>query len=220
MSSSTGKEKRQDVVAVEEDSNLHSFVCEPIKLLPMPAANTFVSNYRPKGNMADIIGNRKRFDSPITSKNKDLSSQYSSQATEPKVSLPYKTLPGHPPRIIEIQRKKRLYASADITDLLHQRGIDYCSPGDPVLQPWCTLPLSAFDNCDYDVFPDPASWMILGIKDGMQLGLPAKGMLRDEEGVGSWVDIRVVAYDSATARVYQISIVYPYIYIHNTLYSF
>jgi dynein heavy chain len=112
---------------------------------------------------------------------------------------PIMTTLGKPPRIIEIQRKKRLYSSIDITTLLLEKGIDYLAPSDPDNKPWCELPLEAFDNVEYDVYPDPASWMDLGInEDGVQTGLPAKVLYRSEEGypfMCQWMDARVTSFN-------------------------
>ena len=46
-------------------------------------------------------------------------------ALEPKVMSPFQTTPGTTPRKIEIERKKRLFAAQDITDLLLAEGVDY-----------------------------------------------------------------------------------------------
>ncbi len=39
------------------------------------------------------------------------------------------------------------------------------------------------------------------MKDGVQLGLPAKALHRNEDGQGSWMDVKVLAYDKTTKKV-------------------
>jgi hypothetical protein len=51
---------------------------------------------------------------------------------EPKVFVPFEMIPGKAPRRIVIERKKRLFASFAIEDLLKQQGVDYAEFGDTV----------------------------------------------------------------------------------------
>jgi len=48
---------------------------------------------------------------------------------DPKVFEPYAPIPGRTPRKVVIDRKKKLFASLRIEDLLKEQGIEYTKPG-------------------------------------------------------------------------------------------
>ena len=119
-------------------------------------------------------------------------------AIEPKVISPFVTRPGHIPRKIEIERKKRLYATQDIEALLGAKGVDYSNPLVTTLgnikQGLPCMPLEAFDNVDFEI-RTPAEWLERGIKsDGSQGGLPAKALQLQADGSGQWGQCKVVGY--------------------------
>ena len=88
-------------------------------------------------------------------------------AVEPKVISPFVTRPGHIPRKIEIERKKRLYAAQDIEMLLQAKGIDYAGALTTTLtnvqQKLPVIPLEAFDNTSYEV-RTPQEWLQRGLR--------------------------------------------------------
>jgi hypothetical protein len=65
-------------------------------------------------------------------------------ALEPKVMAPFDTPAGEVPRRVQIERKKRLYASQDIGELLQAEGVN------SFLHQPSGLELSYFDNREYD----------------------------------------------------------------------
>jgi dynein heavy chain len=83
---------------------------------------------------------------------------------EPKVIVPYKPRAGKPPRRIEIERRKRLFASQDVEQLLRRKGIDYTRysvatdhrTGKP-----SHLPLEVFDDTSFES-RSPSEWMDIG----------------------------------------------------------
>ena len=90
-----------------------------------------------------------------------------------KVMVPYDTGPDQVPRAVEVERKRRMYASVDIEALLLDFGIDYSLPGvlggpgsppplDPSI-PTSHLPLEAFDNSDFDA-REPHEWVESAMK--------------------------------------------------------
>lgn len=111
---------------------------------------------------------------------------------------PYTTRPGQVPRKIEIERKKRLYASQDITKILLAEGVDHSKPAESAFahigRGVPVLPLEVFDNENFEE-RTPNEWMrIAHGKDGSMVGLPAKALHVDKQGAGAWKDGRVVGY--------------------------
>ena len=92
-----------------------------------------------------------------------------------KVMVPYDTGPDQVPRAVEVERKRRMYASVDIEALLLEYGIDYSQQGvlggpgcPPPLDPCATvshLPLEAFDNSDFDA-REPHEWVEAAMRVG------------------------------------------------------
>ena len=98
------------------------------------------------------------------------------KAVEPKVHCPFETRPGQVPRKIEIERKKRIYNSHNIEELLSDRGLDYndsefSDPNSDVN----LLPLDAFDNTDFEC-RSVAAWLALGTNAEGKISLPAKAL--------------------------------------------
>ena len=116
---------------------------------------------------------------------------------------PFITRPGQVPRRIEIERKKRLFASQDLTSLLKGQGIDYSKPAQSTLHSISKavshIPLEVFDNEEYEE-RTPEEWMRLGgsMNDGSSsssaIGVPAKALSMDNNGVGQWKDVIVKAW--------------------------
>ena len=125
-------------------------------------------------------------------------------ALEPKVMSQFKTAPGKTPRKIEIERRKRQYAAMDLEELLAAQGIDYRLPQaerDASSAFPSYLPLEPFDDQEYEV-RTPAEWLLLGVQNNSMCGVPAAAVIFDQAGVGTWVPVLVVDYDtSASAYV-------------------
>ncbi|XP_037386166.1 dynein axonemal heavy chain 1 isoform X5 [Talpa occidentalis] len=143
------------------------------------------------------------------------------QAYEPKVQVPFLVLPGQCPRKIEIERRKRLYLSLDIEQLLAREGIDSnkLMPRHPDLQHPQTieqgldplfpiyLPLKVFDNEEFDC-RTPSEWINLGLEPGSQdrKPVPGKALLPTDDFLGhedpksqklnyAWCNVGVLDYD-------------------------
>eukprot|EP00762_Andalucia_godoyi_P002130 ANDGO_02526.mRNA.1 Dynein-1-beta heavy chain len=102
---------------------------------------------------------------------------------EPKVMIPFVSGPGQVPRKVEIERRRRLYASVDLEKVLEERGINYAMP--PAQKSY--LPLEAFDNTDFDV-RNPEEWV--------EVEQPARILQWNEDTqTGAWKDCIVFAYD-------------------------
>ncbi|XP_073667291.1 dynein axonemal heavy chain 1 [Tursiops truncatus] len=143
------------------------------------------------------------------------------QAYEPKVQVPYLVLPGQCPRKIEIERRKRLYLSLDIEQLLASEGIDsdklmprHPDPHhpqtieqghDPLFPIY--LPLKVFDNEEFDC-RTPSEWINMGLEPGSQnrKPVPGKALLPINDFLGheepksqkltyKWCNVGVLDYD-------------------------
>lgn len=69
------------------------------------------------------------------------------------MNVPYKTQPGKPPRRIEIERRKRLFAMQNIEQLLLDQGINYSKYNlawDHESNTPSYLPLELFDDTDLE----------------------------------------------------------------------
>ncbi|KAF4023972.1 hypothetical protein G4228_016077 [Cervus hanglu yarkandensis] len=143
------------------------------------------------------------------------------QAYEPKVQVPYMVLPGQCPRKIEIERRKQLYLSLDIEQLLANEGIDsdklmprHPDPHNPQtieqghdpLFP-IYLPLKVFDNEEFDC-RTPIEWINMGLEPGSQnrKPVPGKALLPTDDFLGhedpksqklqyKWCNVGVLDYD-------------------------
>ncbi|XP_072576883.1 dynein axonemal heavy chain 1 isoform X1 [Vulpes vulpes] len=143
------------------------------------------------------------------------------QAYEPKAQVPFLVLPGQCPRKIEIERRKRLYLSLDIEQLLAQEGIDsnklmprHPDPhnpqtieqgNDPIFPTY--LPLKVFDNEEFDC-QTPSEWINMGLEPGSQdrKPVPGKALLPTDDILGhedpksqklkyEWCSVGVLDYD-------------------------
>ncbi len=101
--------------------------------------------------------------------------------------MPFQTLPGKTPRRIEIERKKREFASHHIEELLLAQGVDYSrfphnvdhKTGLPTF-----LVLHHYDDADYH-YRSPEEWIQLGTsKRAGTIAIPGKA-LRFPPGVGA-----------------------------------
>lgn len=122
-------------------------------------------------------------------------------AVEPKVHASHKMVPGHAPRRIEIERKKRLFASLNIEDLLREQHVDYTRYNDATDHQSgqaSYLPLELFDNTTFEV-REPEEWIRLGTVDGV-CAVPAHVLTFPEGQSGKWVACTVTSYDSQTLR--------------------
>ncbi|XP_032988956.1 dynein axonemal heavy chain 1 isoform X1 [Rhinolophus ferrumequinum] len=143
------------------------------------------------------------------------------QAYEPKVQVPFLVPPGQCPRKIEIERRKRLYLSLDIEQLLATEGIDsnklmprHPDPNhpqtieqghDPLFPIY--LPLKVFDNEEFDS-RTPSEWINMGLEPGSQdrRPVPGKALLPTDDFLGhedpksrelkyKWCNVGVLDYD-------------------------
>ncbi|KNE63057.1 hypothetical protein AMAG_08223 [Allomyces macrogynus ATCC 38327] len=129
-----------------------------------------------------------------------------SSALEPKVIRPYVPRPGETPRRIEIERKKRLFASQDIGAMLDDHGI---SPQDLITP----IPLHVFDNTDYEA-RHACEWLNMD-KSPIQLYKKGGWSTEAEAGTtvipaaipvpgnalisGAWRPVVMTGYDAAAA---------------------
>ncbi|XP_072203968.1 dynein axonemal heavy chain 1 [Excalfactoria chinensis] len=150
-----------------------------------------------------------------------IKSDFPEQSFKPKVQIAFQTLPGQCPRSIEIERKRKLYLSLDITQLLASEGIDsnQLTPRhqDPGSVPAVVgkeypiyLPLKIFDNEEYDC-RTPEEWISLGLEPGShdRKPVPGKALLPTDDVLGhedpksqkltyEWIDVGVLDYDKET----------------------
>ncbi|NXA33441.1 DYH1 protein, partial [Eudromia elegans] len=153
-----------------------------------------------------------------------LKSDFPLQAFKPKVQIPFQRLPGQCPRKVEIERRRRLYRSLDIAQLLSDEGIDsnelmprHQEPDtmptiedkrDPIFPVY--LPLKIFDNEEYDC-RTPEEWILLGLEPGSheRKPVPGKALLPTDDVLGhedpksqkliyKWTDVGVLDYDKET----------------------
>ncbi|XP_054832932.1 dynein axonemal heavy chain 1 [Eublepharis macularius] len=151
-------------------------------------------------------------------------SDFPLQAYKPKVQIPFEVLPGQCPRKIEIERRRRLYLSLDITELLANAGIDSNElmprHQDPANMPTIEqkkdplfpifLPLEVFDDEEYDC-RTPQEWLMLGVEAGSQdrKPIPGKALLPTDDILGhedpksckliyKWISVGILDYDEET----------------------
>ncbi|NXX96307.1 DYH1 protein, partial [Centropus bengalensis] len=153
-----------------------------------------------------------------------IKSDFPEQSFKPKVQIAFQTLPGQCPRKIEVERRRQLYLTFDITELLASKGIDsnqlmprHQHPDnmptieekrDPVFPIF--LPLKIFDNKDYDC-RTPEEWISLGLEPGShdRKPVPGKALLPTDDVLGhedpksqtliyEWTDVGVLDYDKET----------------------
>ncbi|NXW83841.1 DYH1 protein, partial [Alopecoenas beccarii] len=155
---------------------------------------------------------------------KHIESDFPAQSFQPKVQIAFKVPPGQLPRRIEIERRRRLYLSLDIVQLLASKGIDsnqlmprhydldnmptIAERADPIFPIY--LPLKVFDNKEYDC-QTPEEWISLGLEPGShdRKPVPGKALLPTDDVLGhedpkkrsliyNWIDVGVLDYDKET----------------------
>ncbi|NXW71507.1 DYH1 protein, partial [Hirundo rustica] len=151
-------------------------------------------------------------------------SDFPEQSFKPKVQMPFRRLPGQNPRKVEVERRRRLYLSFDIAELLSSKGIDsnqlmprhYDPDNMPPLEKTkdsvfpIYLPLQVFDNDEFDC-RTPEEWISLGLEPGSfdRKPVPGKALLPTDDVLGhedpksqdliyKWIDVGVLDYDKET----------------------
>ncbi|RMC00001.1 hypothetical protein DUI87_23409 [Hirundo rustica rustica] len=151
-------------------------------------------------------------------------SDFPEQSFKPKVQMPFRRLPGQNPRKVEVERRRRLYLSFDIAELLASKGIDsnqlmprhYDPDNMPPLEKTkdsvfpIYLPLQVFDNDEFDC-RTPEEWISLGLEPGSfdRKPVPGKALLPTDDVLGhedpksqdlvyKWIDVGVLDYDKET----------------------
>ncbi|NXG03554.1 DYH1 protein, partial [Sakesphorus luctuosus] len=151
-------------------------------------------------------------------------SDFPVQSFKPKVQIPFERLPGQSPRKVEIERRRRLYLTFDIAELLASKGIDsnqlmprhYDPDNIPAIEETkdsvfpIYLPLKVFDNDEYDC-RTPEEWISLGLEPGSsdRKPVPGKALLPTDDVLGhedpksqeliyEWIDVGVLDYDNET----------------------
>ncbi|XP_038005283.1 dynein heavy chain 1, axonemal [Motacilla alba alba] len=151
-------------------------------------------------------------------------SDFPEQSFTPKLQIPFKRVPGQNPRKVEVERRRRLYLTFDIAELLASKGIDsnqlmprHYDPDDmpPIEETKDSvfpiyLPLQVFDNDEFDC-RTPEEWMSLGQEPGSsdRKPVPGKALLPTDDVLGhedpksqeliyKWIDVGVLDYDKET----------------------
>ncbi|NXH20173.1 DYH1 protein, partial [Bucco capensis] len=153
-----------------------------------------------------------------------IKSDFPVQSFKPKVQIAFQGLPGQCPRKIEVERRRRVYQTFDIAQLLASKGIDsdqlmprHHDPNnmptigekkDPVFPIY--LPLQIFDNAEYDCRTSE-EWISLGLEPGSQdrKPVPGRALLPTDDVLGhedpknqkliyKWIDVGVLDYDKET----------------------
>uniref|UniRef100_A0A8B9M6P2 Dynein axonemal heavy chain 1 n=1 Tax=Accipiter nisus TaxID=211598 RepID=A0A8B9M6P2_9AVES len=128
-----------------------------------------------------------------------IKSDFPVQSFKPKVQIAFQGLPGQCPRKIEVERRRQLYLTFDIAQLLASEGIDsnqlmprHHDPDnmptieekkDPIFPVY--LPLNIFDNDEYDC-RTPEEWISLGLEPGShdRKPVPGKALLPTDDVLG------------------------------------
>uniref|UniRef100_G1MWR4 Dynein axonemal heavy chain 1 n=1 Tax=Meleagris gallopavo TaxID=9103 RepID=G1MWR4_MELGA len=151
-----------------------------------------------------------------------IESDFPEQSFKPKVQVAFQTLPGQCPRSIEIERRRQLYLTLDITQLLASEGLDsnqliprhYDPDSVPAIEEKkypIHLPLKIFDNEEYDC-RTPEEWISLGLEPGSRdrKPVPGRALLPTDDVLGhgkdpksqkltyKWIDVGVLDYDKET----------------------
>ena len=104
---------------------------------------------------------------------------------------------------MEIERKKRLYATLDVAAILRAHGIDFSQP----IPASSSIPLESFDDEKYEV-RTLEEWLHLGTPEPGpgepasqgQCCVPGCALRMRKDGTGDWVECRMLAWDAAEAR--------------------
>ncbi|RUS78759.1 hypothetical protein EGW08_013475 [Elysia chlorotica] len=156
-------------------------------------------------------------------------SDFNAESFKPKVQLPFYTKPGQHPRKIEIERRRRLYKSLILKELLSERNIetDQLMPkqqddtqvmlnreeDDPAPFP-AYLPLHIFDNEEFDC-RTPQEWLQMGCANAQGDRHPVPGVAllpsNDEDRnkdptdpsiVYDWFEVGVLDFDQASKHYF------------------
>ena len=112
---------------------------------------------------------------------------------EPKVYAPHETRPGQVPRRIEVERKKRTFASVDITEILNEKKITAFYEQKEVLKKHSgDLQPHFFDNSDFES-RTMEEWIRL-VQESPK-GLPSRSLRGDAKGNYSWKPGMVKGWD-------------------------
>ncbi|NXC17890.1 DYH1 protein, partial [Corythaeola cristata] len=151
-----------------------------------------------------------------------IKSDFPVQSFKPKVQIAFQRLPGQCPRRVETERRRRLYLTFDIAQLLASKGIEsneliprhhdpdnmptIVEKKDPVFPIY--LPLEIFDDNEYDC-RTPEEWISLGLEPGShdRKPVPGKSLLPTDDILGhedpksqkliyKWIDVGVLHYDN------------------------
>ncbi|MCO5574018.1 hypothetical protein L7F22_027796 [Adiantum nelumboides] len=112
--------------------------------------------------------------------------QFEDDILNPVVMVPYVTKVGELPRKVAIERRKRLYASQNMSALLDEEGL----PVNIIKLCKANLPLHAFDNTDYET-RQPSQWVDKVRK------IPAEAAWMDCQDSCIWKDCEVLDYTGA-----------------------
>ena len=107
---------------------------------------------------------------------------------EPKVMVPFEVPPGAVPRRVEVDRRKRLFASQDLPSLVAEKGVD--------LQEASAFRVEVFDNTDHEQRL-PAEWVPKPLPQGGSAP-PALVAFGADEGKLVWTPCTVLGFDEAT----------------------
>ncbi|NXG25680.1 DYH1 protein, partial [Grallaria varia] len=151
-------------------------------------------------------------------------SDFPVQSFKPKVQILFQRLPGQSPWEVEVERRRWLYLSFDVAELLASKGIDsnqlmprhYDHEYIPAVEKMkdsvfpIYLPLKVFDNDECDC-RTPKEWISLGLEPGSsdRKPVPGKALLPTDDVLGhedpksqeliyEWIDVGVLDYDKVT----------------------
>jgi dynein heavy chain len=126
---------------------------------------------------------------------------------EPKVFVPYERMANLPPRKVEVERKKRLYESAIVGELLKQRmgsfqktlmykkiRDDSSGAARMIID---SLSLHFFDDESYEIH-SPQEWIRLGKRQDGSVLIPVTALYTVRGLSSFWCDGHVVGYNAAT----------------------
>eukprot|EP01041_Mallomonas_annulata_P000971 gene971-1882_t len=128
------------------------------------------------------------------------------ESVEPKVFSPHKNRKGHVPRRIEVERKKREYAAVNITEKLLENGVlEYLklSQAKKIPDPFDSIPLTLFDNTDYECRSIESWAELIDISGGLSARALHVRKTKEDEIILKWRDGRVVSYNEAD-KLYEV----------------
>ncbi|XP_059505480.1 dynein axonemal heavy chain 1 [Stegostoma tigrinum] len=148
-------------------------------------------------------------------------SDFTLKSFQPKVQVPFHVAPGQRPRKLEIERRRRLYQSYNLKQLLKMEGINsdklmprHSGPeryraktGKNPPQFTAYLPLEVFDDEEFEC-RTPEEWLQLGYEEGSDVRkpIPGKALLPKDDKLGHddpksdslgyrWYFVGVLDYD-------------------------